>query len=94
MKRNFLVVNKFKEMKTPSIKVVEKDNVKGLHSGDCLILVNEDNNEATHLIKIDYVVYKEETNLVYFRYIEKLTYRLRKIYWEMFLDSENEKNFK
>lgn len=94
MKRNFLVVNNFKEMKASSIKVIEKDNAKGLHSGDCLVMVNTDEQVGSYLIKIDYIVYKEETNLVYFKYIEKLTGRLPEIYWEMFKESENEKNFK
>ena len=94
MKRNFLAINRFKEIKTPSIKVAEKDNTKGLSPGDHVIMINEDKKEATYIIKIENIVYKEETNLILFSYIDKLTYKLGKIYYEMYRDSENEKNFK
>lgn len=89
MKRNFLTINRFKEIKTPNIKVVEKDNVEGLHSGDHVIMVNENNQVGSHIIRIEYIVYKEGINLVYFKYIDKLPYKLRKIYWKMFKDSNN-----
>lgn len=94
MKRNFLAVNRYKEFKTPSIKVAEKENVLGLHAGDHVIMVNEDNEEATYIIKIETIVYKEETNLILFSYIDKLTGALPRIYWELYKCSENEKKFK
>ena len=94
MKRNFLAINRYKELPNKSIKVVEKDNVGGLVAGSHLIMINEDIEEATYIIKLENIVYKEDINLVFFSYIEKLSFQLSKSYWMMFKESENEKRFK